>query len=113
LADPIIDESQIQSDTTAEMETVKLVYGLLNRSKKAYSKQRGKLRHKYDFVVDRKQWPKARPSYRHSLVLNFTFSIIQSIIPVMTDNRPRIDVMPTEPSDRDFANMLSIIIEDV
>lgn len=108
-----VELDRVDTDTIEEQETVRKIYSLFNRSKRASAKFRNKLKPNWEFVVDQAQWPHRLPKYRHQEVLNFTFSIIQSIIPVMTDNRPMVDVLPTEPEDRDFAAMLSGVIEDI
>ena len=106
-------EDFVESDAlSSELETVKLVNGLFNKSKRARSEKVSEFSKLWDFAVKGKQWPKKRPSYRHSEVLNFTFSIIQSIIPIMTDVRPKVEVLPREPEDRIFAEVLSKVIED-
>ena len=56
------------------------------------------------------QWTEKRPSYRHSEVLNFTWASIQTIIPILTDNRPNIETLPQEPSDFEFAEIMTQIL---
>lgn len=50
-----------------------------------------------------KQWRTKRPSYRHSEVINLIFTAIQNQVPLMTDARPTVEFIPTEPSDRELA----------
>lgn len=57
------------------------------------------------------QWADQRPSYRASAVFNLIFQTIQSQIPILTDARPKFDYMPEEPSDREFAEIMSDISE--
>jgi hypothetical protein len=108
-----VEDKTPVTGTDQDKQTIELVTKLLDKSKRASAKQRANMRENYEFVVERKQWPNKRPQYRHSEVLNFTFSVIQSIIPVMTDNRPMVSVLPTEPEDRDFADMLDGVISYV
>lgn len=53
------------------------------------------------------QWDKKRPSYRHSEVINHIFKVIQSAVPIQTDSRPRFDFVPEEPSDLEYAQVMS------
>ncbi|MEK5065898.1 portal protein [Cytobacillus sp. FSL R5-0596] len=59
-----------------------------------------------------KQW-KSKPAYEGQVqpVTNICFSIVESIIPQLTDNRPQIVCLPTEPGDEKKAEILTNIIE--
>lgn len=54
-----------------------------------------------------KQWHTERPSFRHSPVMNFIFSHIQQQAALMTDAKPNFEFIPREPSDREFAQILT------
>lgn len=56
------------------------------------------------------QWKERRPIYRNSEVLNYVFSAIQTIVPIMTDNRPNIETQPQEPSDLEFSEIMTQIL---
>ncbi|MBU8770327.1 portal protein [Cytobacillus oceanisediminis] len=60
------------------------------------------------------QW-KSKPAYDGQIqpVTNICFSIVESIIPQLTDNRPQIVTLPTEPGDEKKAEILTNIIEYV
>ncbi|MCK6203935.1 hypothetical protein KZX50_00540 [Bacillus infantis] len=60
------------------------------------------------------QW-KSKPAYEGQVqpVTNICFSIVESIIPQLTDNRPQIVCLPTEPNDEKKAEVLTNIIEYV
>lgn len=57
-----------------------------------------------------KQWKEARPAYRNDDVVNFIYSAIQTIIPIMTDSRPNIEAVPENPSDFEFAQILTQLL---
>jgi len=54
-----------------------------------------------------RQWETMRPSYRHGEVVNFIFQNAQSMVPIMLDTRPKFEFMATEPTDREFAEIMN------
>ena len=58
-----------------------------------------------------KHWDKARPEWMAEPVVNLTFSTIETILPILTDNRPQISVVPFESEDIDIARVLSEIVQ--
>lgn len=60
--------------------------------------------------IEGKQWKEKRPTYRHSEVLNLTHAAVQTIIPILTDNRPNIETLPQEPSDFEFSEIMTQIL---
>ncbi|HRZ15362.1 MAG TPA: hypothetical protein P5110_07635 [Candidatus Omnitrophota bacterium] len=57
------------------------------------------------------QWLNKRPSYRASIVMNLIFTTIQTILPILTDNRPNVSVLPQEPSDYMFSQIVQEIVD--
>ena len=51
--------------------------------------------------------PKPGTSYQTRLVFNFALSNVESILPIMTDYMPNVDVLPLENNDVMFADMLN------
>lgn len=58
-----------------------------------------------------KQWKDARPSYRHSEVINLVFRAIQSEVPILTDGMPKPEFIPSEPQDFELARIFNDILD--
>lgn len=104
--------SDIQERVTQSQEeeaTVLMVENLFQKAKRSKEPYSRDWPDYYKMVIG-KQWKNQRPEYRHSEVLNLIHSAIQVIIPILTDNRPNIDVAPVEPSDFEFSEILSQIL---
>lgn len=89
-----------------EAKDLKIVNKLFHKSKEHRKKYDEKWLDYYKFWRGR-QWKETRPSFRHSEVINFVFQAIQSVVPIMTDSRPKFDFLPQEPSDFELSKLLS------
>ena len=68
---------------------------------------------RYDQIYRGQQWQEYIPEDRSAPVLNFTFAIIQSLLPRLTDNHPEVLLLPrTSPDDGPLAEMLQRIVGD-
>lgn len=103
------DESPTYNPSEDELKAIRLVERLYQDAKRAREKHDKNWIDNYKFFKG-KQWKEKRPSYRHSEVINYVFSEIQSVLVILTDNRPNIDVLPQDPSDYEFAQILSQIL---
>jgi hypothetical protein len=106
---PIEGEAKIDNQTAEETKAVNLAESLYQKGKEHRSNYDQRWMEFYKFFRG-KQWRERRPSYRHSEVLNFTFAAIQSIIPILTDKRPNIFTLPQEPSDIEFAKIMTLLL---
>lgn len=97
------------SPTEEERKAIKLVEKLFTAAKKARAPYDHNWLENYKFFRG-KQWKEKRPTYRHSEVLNYIFSEIQSVLVILTDTRPNIECLPEDPSDFEFAEILSQIL---
>lgn len=106
IKDPIETEQAYNYNPTPEEEAaVKLGHKILRNAKKARSAYDSKWLWYYRmFRGD--QWQEKRPSYRHSEVVNLIFQTIQANSPLLTDGNPRVNFLPTEPQDREFAEIV-------
>lgn len=89
-------------------EVLKLVERKFNESAE-YRKQFEEKWKEYERFYNGKQWQynERRP------VKNFIFSIIEGEVPILTDSRPSVDVIPLEESMYDQAKILSSAIQSV
>jgi len=98
-----------ENQTSEEQDAVKLVNKKFAQAKKHKELWDHRWVEYYQFFRG-KQWKQKRPPYRHSEVLNFTHAAIQTIVPILTDNRPTIEAIPEDPSDFKFAEVVSKLL---
>lgn len=92
--------------TPDERKVIQLVDALYGKAKKYRKRYDQKW---IDFYKDfrGRQWKEVRPSYRSSEVLNLIFETIQSMIPILVDSKPKLEFLPTVPSQFELADILS------
>lgn len=93
-----------------EQKTVKMVMDLFKRAKRHRDKYDAKWLDNYKMFRG-KQWPSARPSWRHSDVVNMIFQAIQSMSPLESDSRPKFTFLAEEPQDQELADILNEVCE--
>lgn len=57
------------------------------------------------------QYDWRRPSYKASPALNILRPTVQTILPILTDTSPSFDIMPQEPSDFQFADIINELVD--
>lgn len=97
-----------------ELDEKKLVQTIQNRfieARTIKSAEERSWKRQEDFYKGN-QW-KSKPTYDGQIqpVTNVCFSIVESIIPQLTDSRPQVVCLPTEPGDEKKAEILTNIIE--
>lgn len=96
--------------STEELSEIKLTNQLFERAKK-YRERYDRNWIKWYHFFRGKQWREARPSYRHSEVINMVWQHIQSTVPITTDSRPKFEFLPEDPSDREISEIFNEIAE--
>lgn len=96
--------------THEEIKAIRLVDKLFSRAKNARKAYDEKWLDYYRMFRG-KQWKEARPSYRHSEVINLIFRAIQSEVPILTDALPKPEFLPKEPSDFELSKILNDILD--
>lgn len=97
---------KIVSQTPEQQKIVNFVSDLFLKAKR-YRQNFDKDWLQYYQFFKGEQWPNKRPSYRHSEVLNFIHPTLQTIVSILTDSRPNVQVLPENPSDYEFAEILN------
>jgi hypothetical protein len=104
---PNVEDKPLSINTPDEERELKTLLKTLAKAKKFRSKY-DKNWKKYEEYYNGNQWyGRKRPSYRASPSANIIRPTIQTIIPIMTDTQPGVDVLPQEPKDYQFADILS------
>ena len=102
-----IDGPSIDASGTDDEKDLQLVKKLLEKGKKA-RKPVDKDWAKYDAYYNGNQWiGRKRPALRAMPNVNLIRPAIQTILPIMTDTQPGIDVIPTDPTDSQFSKIIS------
>lgn len=107
------EQNKQMPEYAASLEDKKLIKKLnqkFYKAKKKREKYDDKWADRYRFFRGQ-QWKFKRPSYRHSEVINLVFKAIQSFVPILTDARPRFEFLPQDPTDREFAEIISEVSE--
>lgn len=92
--------------TQEEKDVLQLVDSLYSKAKKYRKRYDQKWIDFYKMFRGR-QWKEVRPSYRHSEVLNLIFEALQSMIPILTDAKPKLEFLPTKPEMYELADILT------
>lgn len=107
---PIADVAPKRQDSEAESD-LKYCKELMSQGKAARSEVDGDWQKRLDYYLG-KQWGGSGKSqtYGSKPVMNIIRQTIQAVLPILTDQRPGFAVLPKEPTDFDFANMMSELI---
>jgi hypothetical protein len=108
----IVDEHAVTSrdpsekGTPSETNISKLVDEMLERSKTGTREMRSEWGGNYRFF-NGQQWAISRPVWRFSEVINICWATVMQEVGIQTDSRPKTDFIATEPTDLEFAEILS------
>jgi hypothetical protein len=100
---------EIAQPNPEEMADIKMVKGFLEEGKRV-REPFDKNWDKWKGMEEGEQYRMKMPSYRASIPFNILKSTIQTQIPILTDARPKIDVVEKTPEDFAFAEDLSMLI---
>lgn len=75
--------------------------------KQPYAKDWGK----WYLLYAGRHWDGRQPEWMSTPVVNLTFSVIQTILPILTDSRPQISIIPRRPEMEHTSSILRQIVE--
>lgn len=78
---------------------------------RAYDKNIKKNWPRWHSLYEARHWDGSQRPWMSTPVINLTFSVIQTIVPILTDSRPQIAVVPRVPETDKVAEVLSTIVE--
>ncbi|MFT8319342.1 MAG: hypothetical protein ABF649_00735 [Bacillus sp. (in: firmicutes)] len=94
-----------------EQKLIQRITAHFNEARMIKAAEEKKWRQQEDYYQG-DQW-KSKPAYKGQIqpVTNHCFSIVESIVPQLTDNRPQIMCLPQEQDDEQSADVLSEVID--
>lgn len=66
---------------------------------------------RYWNFYESRQWPTKRIQWRAYLVINYIFANIENIVAVMTDNRPKINLLPADKAQTEYVEILQALLD--
>ena len=103
------EESTVTKPKDSDQDTFKMCMRLYAKAKAVRSLVDGDWDECMDFYKG-KQWKGKRPSYRASPTVNIIRPTVQTILPIITDREPSIDVSPLDPSDYAFSETINELV---
>ena len=104
---PAMDQASALDQVADVAERIPQIRDWLDRSKKAREKQVSRWR-KNERLYYGNHWPSpSKGSESQSrMVFNFPLAVVETILPIVNDFQPTVDVMPKEKNDIFFAEMM-------
>lgn len=115
MVDTLVIEPLELNNPTMEAEErglVNKITGMFRSSKKEKDKNSKDWQGLMKFYYG-DQWDKPRPSWKSDTVVNFCYAVVESILPIMTDDKPRIVVLSRETSDTDISDIIGILLDRI
>lgn len=108
-------QAQLEAESLAtgydEQSVFSFVMGLYRLSKRSKDAVRSDV-DRYYKLWRGEHWSKLRPKYKTSTMSNFIFSIIETEVTWLTENKPNVIVNPMGPEDGPGAEVVERIIKD-
>ena len=95
-----------------EMEIQKMVFEKYQQAKK-FRKSYDKDWERWYKLYAGQHWDVSRPDWKSTPVVNFIFSTIETIVPIMTDSSPQLMVAPAHPDSSETAEVFGECVKKV
>lgn len=109
-AAPANDATKSPAQTEKERSAVRLAERLFAKAKRFRAQHDSKWMERMRYFRG-DQWIQKRPQYRNMEVINLMQAAVRTSVAIITDPRPKVDVVPEDPSDLAFSSIISQIIE--
>jgi hypothetical protein len=104
---PKVDGKDKTGSATPDFKMAMKLYAQGKQVRKTYDQDWSKWERWYKG----QQYDWRRPSYKASPALNILRPTVQTILPILTDTSPSFDIMPQEPSDFQFADIINELVD--
>jgi len=104
---PALDQEQALDQEADASERIPQVRSWLDKSKKARASQADRWR-KNERLYYGRHWanPSKGTESQSRMIFNFPLAVVETILPIINDFQPTVDVMPREKNDIFFAEMM-------
>ncbi|MAE81729.1 MAG: hypothetical protein CMB80_03250 [Flammeovirgaceae bacterium] len=105
---PAMDQSSALDEVADVAQRIPQVRAWLDRSKRARERQADRWRKNENLYYGR-HWASPAKGQEHQsrLTFNFPLAIVETIVPIINDFQPTVDIMPREQNDVNFADMMN------
>lgn len=97
-------------DANANYKTVCKAYEQLKEAR-SYRSQYDKDWVRYYLLYAGQHWDGRQAEWQATPVINMVFSVIQTIVPILTDGRPQITIIPRQPEHEHIASVVGSLVE--
>lgn len=66
---------------------------------------------RFAMIYNDQHWDGTQEAWQSTPTINLTFAAINAILPIITDSRPQIAVVPREPDDAQIADVIRSVVE--
>jgi len=106
-----ISEKKIPEDQSKTNQAIATSVLNAYREAKRFRAQYDKNWERWYRLYAGQHWDGPRPEWRSTPVVNFIFSTIETILPIMTDNNPQINVLPKNEDSQTMSAIMGEIME--
>ena len=111
IKDVDLDNKDLPGDNT-EQRTLQWAQNLVERAKQARAQTFERMDDNLDYYENNGTWKnKSMPTYRAKVKDNRCFSNVESVLPIITDNRPKAEFSGNHPADKAVVDMLKEVYD--